>query len=111
MLDFKLLCAAINENGVVETGELAESPSDESDIIGDQDETSTGSPTQDDQLMGGMGSSDVGLDAGSFARGEVDVVEQMSRTTDRMDKATHRTDDPFEGYDKGTPNKSDDLNP
>ena len=110
MLDFKLLRSPIDDTstGGVETGESAENPGDESDIIGDQDETSSGSPQRLDQVMGGMGSDDVGLDGNSFALGEADLVEQMSRTTRRMDRATGRADDPFEGYDTKTPREDAD---
>jgi hypothetical protein len=111
MLDFNLRFAPIAETGggSIETGELAENPGDESIIIGDQDETSSGSPQRLDQVMGGMGSDDVGLDNDSFATGEADVVEQMSRTTRQMDHATGRVDDPFEGYDPATPRDEADL--
>ena len=97
----------INDDNTIETGELAESPSDERDIIGDQDETGTGLTQAGDAAMGGMGTRGLGTDNAAFARGEVDLVEQMSQVTSQMDRATGRRDDPFAGYDTQTPEDAD----
>lgn len=79
-------------------GEGAENTEDEIQILADQDETSHGSPSADDQAMGGMGTTDAfGLDSEAFAKGEIDLKEQFERTTRAMDRATQRThlvDDP-----------------
>jgi hypothetical protein len=72
-------------------GEASESEEDEKLIIGDQDETGHGTPDAEDEVMGGMGTDDeFGLQGGQFARGEIDLREQMERTTRIMDHATHR---------------------
>ena len=103
MFEFKLYFGRLDE-GVTgpasyQAGEGVENTEDESGIIGNQDETTTGAlPNADDQVMGGMGTGEYGLSSGQFARGEIDVVEQMARTTRAADNAAHRNEDAFPGY-------------
>lgn len=66
---------------------------DESQIIADQDMTNEGDITALDENMGAISNS---LDAledepAEFIRGEVDVVEQMNRTTRAMEEAIDRS--------------------
>lgn len=81
-------------------GEGVENSEDEAQIVADQDQTGAaamggqmGWASSEDKVMGGMGTQDFGLDSGEFARGEIDVREQMDRTTARMDASTGRTDE------------------
>lgn len=69
----------------------SENTEDEAQILGDQDETRSALPDDEDAVMGGMGTADeFGLESGAFARGEIDLKEQMERTTRAFDRATHR---------------------
>lgn len=78
-------------------GAASENTEDEAQILGDQDETSSGIPNEVDEVMGGMGTADeFGLESGAFARGEIDLKEQMERTTRAFDRATHRDPDALE---------------
>lgn len=93
MFHFKIYLGRLDE-GVTgpasfTSAESFESNEDETDIIGDQDETES-----DDRVMGGMGTeSPTPVTSGEFERGEVDIVEQMDRVTRVMDHATHRDED------------------
>lgn len=62
-----------------------ENEKDEADILANQDETDPGDINEDDMIMG-AGPTDRFSGAGSkeFARGEVDVKEQMDRTSRAM---------------------------
>ena len=89
MFQLRTLFAEI-EDGSTGTENLE----DEMEILGDQDETSaTGMPDAEDEVMGGMGTGDdYGLSTNEFARGEIDVSEQMARTSAAMEKAGGRLD-------------------
>ena len=100
MFEFKLYFGRADEEIAASAGENNE---DELGIIGNQDETSDGAlPNSDDEAMGGMGTGEYGLSGAKFARGEIDVVEQMARTTRGADHAAHRDEDVFPGYDTAT---------
>lgn len=61
-----------------------ENAADEADILSDQDETQLLSPSDEDPNLGSDGTE---LDEpADFARGEVDVKEQMDRTMAAMNK-------------------------
>ncbi len=73
-------------------GQAEENFEDELEIISDQDLTSQESPNASDVKVGGMGTAlDFGLGSNEFARGEIDLVEQIQRTTAAVDRATHRS--------------------
>lgn len=67
---------------------------DEANILADQDETHLKNPQANDENIGSDGTDDYALDSADFARGEIDVKEQMDRTTAQMDVAHHRALDP-----------------
>ena len=72
-----------------------ENAEDEADILADQDQTSMAHLDANDENIGSDGTEeDFGLGSGDFARGEVDVKEQMDRTTAAMDASLHRPRDP-----------------
>lgn len=89
-----------------ETPSLApdlENVDDEADILMDQDETDVdpdaealrASARDEDASMGGDGSPEsFGVGGGDYARGEVDLKEQMDRTIARQDAVVHRPRDP-----------------
>lgn len=58
-----------------------ENPSDEADILSDQDETVEANIVSDGTELKGPD---------DFARGEIDVKEQMDRTMAKMDADNHR---------------------
>lgn len=64
--------------------ETQENREDEVQILADQDETTREFTAEDPDER------EPGLDVGAFARGEVDVAEQVSRTTKAMDHITGR---------------------
>lgn len=93
MFEFKCYFGRLDE-GL--TGVGAESNEDESGIIANQDETTVGAlPNDDDEVMGGMGTGEYGLNSKQFARGEIDVVDQMARTTRVADHVVHRNEETF----------------
>jgi hypothetical protein len=68
-----------------------ENAEDEANILTDQDETLLARPTDTAEYIGSDGTdADFGLELGEFARGEVDVKEQMDRTMANMDAGHHR---------------------
>jgi len=76
-------------------GQGTENLEDEANILADQDETMLANPSDNDPNMGGDGTDeDYGLDPAEFARGEIDVKEQMDRTTENMNARLHRPRDP-----------------
>ena len=66
--------------------EGAENEKDESDILANQDETDSGDINDDDDSMGAGPTDELpaGL-AADFARGEVDVKEQMDRNVRELE--------------------------
>jgi hypothetical protein len=70
-----------------------ENEKDESDILGNQDETDPGTVNEDDNIMGAGPTDALSADEpGEFVRGEVDVKEQMdraSRAADFPNRAAH----------------------
>lgn len=94
---FGRLDEGVTGPGSFETGAATENTEDEAQILANQDETRSGALDEDDAVMGGMGTADeFGLESGAFARGEIDLKEQMERTTRAFDRATHREPDAFE---------------
>lgn len=80
-----------------------ENAEDLANILADQDETSMSDPSANDPEIGSDGTDeDFGLDPGEFARGEIDVKEQMDRVMASMNSAHHRAPDP-----NATPNAAD----
>jgi hypothetical protein len=75
-----------------EISEPGESTEDEAKILADQDETSEATDVQEHN-----NSEEIGLDSEAFSRGEVDVAEQVQRTTKAMDHISGR------GEKKATP--------
>lgn len=68
-----------------------ENAADEANILSDQDETNLADPSANDPNIGSDGTE---LDEpGEFARGEIDVKEQMDRTMAAMDANLHRPRD------------------
>ncbi len=68
-----------------------ENAADEANILSDQDETMMSDPSAEDPNLGSDGTE---LDEpGEFARGEIDVKEQMDRTMAAMDANLHRPRD------------------
>lgn len=63
-------------------GEGTENIEDEAQILADQDETSLVAPVDE-----------FGLDNAEFANGEIDLKEQMDRSTANMNKKIHRKSD------------------
>lgn len=81
--------ATMNNEPQVDPKEAFENPEDAALILGDQDETLNGDDLQADDTMGADGGEDNPLslenEPDEFVRGEVDVKEQMDRTTERLD--------------------------
>lgn len=76
-------------------GHGTENLEDEANILADQDETMLVNAADNDVNMGADGTDeDYGLDPAEFARGEIDVKEQMDRTTENMNAKLHRPRDP-----------------
>lgn len=69
-----------------------ENHEDESQIIGDQDSTNENDITELDENLGAKSNSldDLENEPADFLRGEVDVSEQMERTTRAMDAVLHK---------------------
>lgn len=67
---------------------------DEANILADQDETHQKNLQANDENIGSDGTDDYALDSADFARGEIDVKEQMDRMTAQMDASHHRPLDP-----------------
>jgi hypothetical protein len=67
-------------------GEPVENERDESDILANQDETDVGEVNEDDPVMG-AGPTDrlSAAESDEFARGELDVVDQMKRAVRAID--------------------------
>ena len=90
MFQLRTLHSPIGENlsGGGENGR------DEMEILMDQDETNPRSLADvEDQVMGGLGTEDeFGMGTEDFALGEIDVAEQMARTSAQMEKAAGRLD-------------------
>lgn len=78
---------------IVGEQESAESRRDESQIITDQDMTNERDITALDENMGAMTNSldQIEDEPAEFVRGEIDVVEQMKRTTRAMEDAIERS--------------------
>ncbi|MGZ3723072.1 MAG: hypothetical protein ACXVA9_09090 [Bdellovibrionales bacterium] len=79
MKEFNMKQGRVNDDNS-SAGEPVENERDESDILANQDETDIGDVNEDDPLMG-AGPTDRFSTAESddFARGEVDVKDQMDR--------------------------------
>lgn len=76
-------------------GDAIENAEDEANILADQDETLIADPAANDANIGSDGTEDdFGLDPGEFARGEIDLKEQMDRTMANMNAGHHRPRDP-----------------
>lgn len=74
-----------------------ENACDEAGILADQDETLQALPSDDSAEIGSLGTGDdFGMEFKNyqFARGEIDVKEQMDRTTAEADATLHRPRDP-----------------
>ena len=72
-----------------------ENAADEAGILSDQDETMMSNLSADDPNIGSDGTDDdFGADAAEFARGEIDLKEQMDRTMAHADHIVHRPRDP-----------------
>ena len=69
-----------------------ENSADEADILSDQDETHMTDLSANDPNIGSDGTEL--NEPADFARGEIDVKEQMDRTMARMDAGHHRPRDP-----------------
>jgi hypothetical protein len=81
----------------IAAGQSPENASDEAGILADQDETLQALPTDDSADIGSLGTKeDFGVESRDFqfARGEIDVKEQMDRTTAEADATLHRPRDP-----------------
>ncbi|MFN8789894.1 MAG: hypothetical protein ACK5Y2_00385 [Bdellovibrionales bacterium] len=78
---------------IVGDQESVESRRDESQIITDQDMTNEGDITALDENMGAMTNSleQIEDEPAEFVRGEIDVVEQMKRTTRAMEDTIERS--------------------
>lgn len=85
MRNFYMLQARVTDQDT-SAGEPVENERDESDILGNQDETDLGEPNEDDPLMG-AGPTDrlSAAESDEFVRGELDVVEQMKRAGREID--------------------------
>lgn len=77
-------------------GHGTENLEDEANILADQDETLMANPSDNDQNIGSDGTEDFGLETAEFARGEIDVKEQMDRTTKKMDAKLRRDPKPVD---------------
>lgn len=77
-------------------GDPVENAADEANILADQDETRLADPAANDANLGSDGTAeDFGLDdRGEFARGEIDLKEQMDRTMANMNASHRRSRDP-----------------
>jgi hypothetical protein len=75
---------------------ISESHDDESQILGDQDLTNEDDITQLDENLGAKSNSldELENEPGDFLRGEIDVTEQMERTTRAMDDIARRSGGP-----------------
>jgi hypothetical protein len=73
----------------ITAAEAVENSEDEQSIVNDQDETSDSIEGQsDDQVMGGNGTpDDFGTPKADFAQGDIDLVDQVERTTRAFDHA------------------------
>jgi hypothetical protein len=69
-----------------------ENAADEAGILSDQDETKLSDPSAEDMNLGAAGTEL--NEPAEFARGEIDVKEQMDRTMAKMDAGLHRPRDP-----------------
>lgn len=74
-------------------GNGTENIADEANILADQDETLLGNAAENDANLGSDGTDEFGLDNAEFANGEIDLKEQMDRTTANMNKSIHRKTD------------------
>jgi len=81
MKDFKFMYGRVTDEDSY-AAEPAENERDEADILLNQDETDVGEPNEDDFAMG-AGPTDrlSAAESEDFARGEVDVKDQMDRTS------------------------------
>jgi hypothetical protein len=85
MRNFNMLQARVTDENS-SAGEPVENERDESDILANQDETDIGEVNEDDPIMG-AGPTDrlSAAESDEFARGELDVVDQMRRTGRAID--------------------------
>jgi hypothetical protein len=67
--------------------EPAENERDESDILANQDETDVGETNDDDEEAMGGGPTDKfsAAESDEFARGEIDVIDEMNRASRAID--------------------------
>jgi hypothetical protein len=73
-----------------ETNNETENPRDENMILANQDETSQDTKMLDENLgQHPLVADPMEEEPGEFVRGEIDVVEQMKRTTRAMDHVIH----------------------
>jgi hypothetical protein len=79
------------KNFEVPTGDVLENPRDEAIILADQDQTESGDPQAHDENLGqdAQSANNLEEEPAEFVRGEVDVVEQMKRTSRAMDHIIH----------------------
>ena len=78
------------KNVDVPTADILENPRDEAMILGDQDQTSEDSQILDENMgLDAQSANSLEEEPAEFVRGEVDVVEQMKRTSRAMDDIIH----------------------